>query len=75
MSKDERDLQFMYLLGRADAMETARAWQALRDFLNGVDDGEMADWQARCEDARGDGYDDGYERGYAMRDRGPRIAS
>jgi hypothetical protein len=61
MSKDERDLQFMYLLGRADAMETARAWQALRDFLNGTPEQWQARVRVQCNYAYQIGYDEGWE--------------
>jgi|APGre2960657404_1045060.scaffolds.fasta_scaffold342494_2 hypothetical protein len=57
MSKDERDLQFMYLLGRADAMETARQWQALRDWL----DGTAEQWRAAVSRAWLSGRDYGRE--------------
>lgn len=47
--------------------EAARAWQALRDWLNGVDDGEMVAWNicACNEYERGlaDGYTEGLKGG------------
>lgn len=40
---------------------TDRAWQALRDFLNGTPE----QWQARCEQRRDAGYHNGRADGFA----------
>jgi hypothetical protein len=42
---------------------TDRAWQALRDWLNGVDKGEMDAWSSKCLNDCADAWQDGYEHG------------
>ncbi len=63
-----RDYMAGFPEGRArqiadETFEAARAWQALRDFLNGVDDGEMLAWRGRVAAARMFAYDEGYKDG------------
>ena len=41
--------------------DAARAWQAFRDFLNGVDDGEMVDWRHALRECRINSYREGAE--------------
>lgn len=57
----ERGYHAGYSDGRHRAEECARAWQALRDFLNGT----AEEWAEREADAYADGENDGFDRGVA----------
>jgi hypothetical protein len=45
----------------ADVFAEAREWQAFRDWLNGVDDGEMVAWRRALRETRISSYREGSE--------------
>ena len=62
MTGAEHDRTHAYRLGYIDAMNAARAWQALRDWL----DGDAASWQKLLDDSLMFEYQAGWEAGTLM---------
>lgn len=61
MVRIEDDCDDCVTYGGPGVWETARAWQAFRDFLNGTPE----QWAEREADAYAEGENDGFDRGVA----------